>query len=204
MKKRLVCGVGINDADYEVQEFMCIVDDNSKKRQKCIWICPFYRKWTAMLVRSYSERYQEKRPNYRGCSVCQEWLTFSNFKAWMEEQDWEGKHLDKDILFPGNRVYSPDTCVFVDARVNTFLTEGNAARGEYMIGVSWSKKNKKFKALCNNGTGKQIYLGYFNEEIEAHKAWLDYKLQLAYQLAEEQTDTRIASALINRYKNYEV
>ena len=122
----------------------------------------------------------------------------------MENQDWQGKELEKDILFPGNKVYSAETCVFVDAKVNLFLTECNASRGDCMIGVCWHKKASKFVASCNDGGGKDMYLGLFNTEIEAHKAWLACKLKLAYQLASEQTDPRVAKALIERYENYKI
>ena len=203
MKKKLVCGVGIMDVDYRVQEFITLGCENGKRKQKLIWVCPFYEKWKSMLRRCYSEKYQEKQPTYKGCSVCQEWLTFSNFKAWMEGQDWEGKHLDKDILLSGNKVYNPQTCVFVDAKVNTFLTECNASRGQYMIGVYWSRDCSKFRAVCWDGSGKHKHLGYFSTELEAHKAWLAFKLKLAYKLASEQSDPRIAKALIERYTNYE-
>lgn len=203
-KSRLVYGVGIMDADYDVYEFITVIDENGKKKQKQIWICPFYVRWRCMLTRCYSEKLKEKHPTYKSCSVCQEWLTFTNFKRWMEKQDWQDKHLDKDILFPGNKIYSPDTCVFVDQRVNKFLIESNASRGQYMIGVSWRKDCSKFQALCNNGSGKLINLGYFNTELEAHQAWLDYKLKLAYELASEQTDPRVAKALIERYENYKI
>ena len=136
-KKKLVYDVGLNDADYKVQEFTTVVDENGKEGRKLAWMCPFYRKWTEMLKRCYSPIYQERHPTYIGCSTCRDWLVFSNFKMWMETQDWEGKELDKDILFPGNKVYGPATCVFVDKRVNTFSTECNASRGKYLIGVSW-------------------------------------------------------------------
>ena len=63
--RSLICGVGVNDANYAT----------SGKR-----MCPFYRRWINMLERCYSEKFQEKNPTYRGCSVCEEWLTFSNFK----------------------------------------------------------------------------------------------------------------------------
>lgn len=197
--KKPIYGVGINDADYEISRYEFV---GSKRKR--IWVCHFYRKWQDMLKRCYSEKYQEKYPTYKGCSVCQEWLIFSNFKAWMEKQDYEGKQLDKDILFPGNKVYNPETCVFVDQRVNSFLIETSAARGEYPIGVSWHKSCNKFKASCGDGSGKSKHLGHFSTELEAHKAWLDFKLKLAYQLAAEQTDLRIAKALIERYENYKI
>ena len=109
--KRLVYGVGINDADYVVQKWETIGYVNGKQKQKLIWICPYYSAWKSMLKRCYSSKYQDKRPTYKGCSVSDEWLTFSVFKVWMEKQDWEGKQLDKDLLFEGNKIYSADTCV---------------------------------------------------------------------------------------------
>jgi len=39
----------------------------------------------------------------------------------MERQDWEGKHLDKDILIPGNKIYSPDRCIFVSSLINLLI-----------------------------------------------------------------------------------
>lgn len=199
---KLVFGVGINDADYKVkiQESWY---ENGKQKFRLVWVCPFYRKWDSMLKRCYYEKYREKHPTYVGCTVCEEWLTFSNFKKWMEKQNWQDKHLDKDILFPGNKVYSPETCVFVDAKVNKFLTERGASRGEYMIGVNWDRKVNKFKALCGDGNGKQKHLGYFDSEIEAHHAWLAFKLEQAKVLANRQTDKCVAKALIERYTNYE-
>ena len=108
-----VYGVGTNDAGYAIQVMESVRGANGKPKQRIIWFCPFYRRWVHMLERCYSERYQEKKPTYIGCTVCEEWLRFSNFKSWMETQDWEGKHLDKDLLVEGNKIYSPDTCILV-------------------------------------------------------------------------------------------
>ena len=89
-----------------------------------------------MLDRAYSDKYKQRQPTYRDVTVCEEWHSFMRFRAWMVEQDWEGKELDKDILFQGNKVYSPDTCVFVDKAVNLFLTDCAASRGEWPLGFA--------------------------------------------------------------------
>ena len=199
-QKKLVCGVGINDADYVTQRFETIgyVDGKQKRRQ--VWICPYYATWKTMLKRCYSDKFQEKNPTYKDCTVSKEWLTFSNFKAWMEKQDFEGKQLDKDILFEGNKVYSPETCVFVSPMVNTFTTDAKAARGEWQLGVCWDENRKKFRASCNNPFTKKLEnLGRYTCELEAHKAWANRKLALAHELAAIQTDQRVAKALIERY-----
>lgn len=157
-----------------------------------------------MIARCYNVKHKESKPTYIGCTVCDEWLTFSNFKAWMESHNWENKHLDKDILVPGNKVYSPETCVFVSSVVNTFIIERDSARGEWPIGVIWDNTAQKFLVRCSNPfTKKGEHVGRFHCPQEAHQAWLTRKLELAKLLAAEQDDPRIAKALIERYENYD-
>ncbi len=199
-KKRLICAVGINDADYVVKVCETVGYVDGKRKQKLIWTCPFYMTWVSMLTRCYSDKYQARWPTYIGCVVVEEWKTFSNFKSWMEKQDWEGKHLDKDLLKHGNKIYGPDHCIFVTGIVNAFMTERTLDRGEWPIGVAWHKKSKKFQAqCCNPFTKKREHLGLFTCPNEAHKAWLKRKQELAILLAAEQTDERIAKALVDRY-----
>lgn len=87
--------------------------------------------------------------------------------------------------------------------VNLFTIDSGASRGDWSIGVYWDKNNGKFQSRCNNPfTKKQEYLGLFINEMDAHQAWLKRKLELAHLLAAEQTDERVAKALIGRYTNY--
>lgn len=200
--RKKVCGVGVNDADYAVVKRETIEVNGAQKRKQ-VWMCPHYRIWVSMLNRCYSAKTQERRPNYKGCSVSEEWLLFSNFKAWMEKQDWEGNQLDKDLLFEGNKIYSAETCVFVSPMVNSFTIDCRAARGDWMIGVVWDKPTEKFKSQCSNAFTKKVeHLGLFTCEQQAHNAWLKRKLELAHLLAAEQADERVAKALILKYTNY--
>lgn len=197
--KKLTFGIGINDADYAVRKNETIGYVDGKRKQKQIWVCPYYSVWVNMLNRC-SEKWQEKYPTYRGCSASTEWLTFSVFKNWMEAQDFEGLQLDKDILFEGNKIYSEATCVFISPMVNTFITDSGAARGEWLVGACWNKEKAKFQSNCRNPFTKKLeHLGCFTTEIDAHKAWLKRKLELAHELAAIQTDPRVAKALIDRY-----
>lgn len=203
-KKDMVYGVGINDADYVVHKKESIYV-NGKRKQVLSWVCPFYRAWCGMLKRCYSDKYQEQQPTYKGCTVSEEWLIFSNFRAWMIKQDCEGMQLDKDILVKGNKVYSKEVCVFVTHQTNIFITDSAKTRGKWMIGVSWNKEKTKFSSKCSNPFTKKLeHLGYFTCEQEAHKAWLKRKLEHAYALAAIQTDQRVADALVKRYLYYEV
>ena len=149
-RRKMVHGAGLNDSICKISQKI-----NGKKA-----ICQYYRKWADMLNRCYNPKFQERDPTYIGVTVCEEWLTFSRFKSWMETQDWEGKHLDKDLLFEGNKVYSLETCVFVSDRVNVFTINSGKARGNYLVGCSWNKNVEKFSSRCNNPfTRKYEYLG---------------------------------------------
>lgn len=198
--KKLVCGVGRNNADYTVTKRKEIGYVNGKRKQKIVWVCPYYSTWVDMLKRCYSAKLHDRHPTYIGCTVSADWLTFSNFKNWMEEQDWEGLQLDKDLIVEGNKIYSAETCVFVTEATNNFITDRGNARGDWLIGVCWKKEKAKFQAHCSNPfTNKREHLGYFDCEQQAHQAWKKRKLELAHELAAIQTDPRVARALINRY-----
>jgi hypothetical protein len=189
MAKKLVYGIGINDADYVYQG-----GRTSSVR------CNFYTVWSDMLRRCYSASYKEKHPTYADCYACEDWKLFSNFKAWMKSQDYQGKQLDKDLLFVGNKIYSPDTCVFVDAMTNKFTVDSAGIRGEWPIGVYFDMKENKFIAgCCNPITKKKERLGSFNSPAQAHLAWKTKKHEHALKLADMQTDQRVAEALRARY-----
>ena len=196
-------GVGTNDADYLVKVMETIKGLDGKQKKVTVWSCPFYNRWSDMIRRCYSEKYQMHQPTYKECTVCEEWKSFSKFKLWMEQQDWQEKELDKDLLCPGNKVYSPEACVFISSRVNTFMTERAAARGEWPIGVYWRSDREKFQAQCSNPfSGKYEYLGLYTLPELAHSAWLAKKAEHAHALAAVETDARVADSLTDRYINY--
>ena len=206
---KLVQGVGTNDADYSVLIMERLEErlPNGQRRQKLVWSCPYYNKWRGMLERGYSKKCKEKNPTYQDCSVSEEWLLFSNFRKWMTTKDWEGMQLDKDLLLEGNKVYSPETCIFISGKINNFIIDSKGARGKYLIGCSWDKHVGLFKAEVNNPFKlKRINLGRFNTELEAHLAWKKQKHLYSCELANSEyvTDERVRKVLLHRYENYNI
>ena len=197
---KLVCGVGVNDLGYKVHVKEEVTKNGGKRIQKTVFRCKYYAAWRGMLKRCYSKKSLESYPTYIGTSVYSEWLSATAFKKWMEQQDWHGKSLDKDIIVPGSKLYSTETCAFVLKATNLFVTANDACRGDYPIGVHLCKRTGKYIAQCNNPfTGKREYLGLFSTPEEAHEAWRKRKHELAQLVAATESDPRVVEALKKRY-----
>lgn len=195
----MIFGVGINDSLTPVSHRKRV-----DGRYVSLWVCPFYSSWASMLSRCYSKKIKSKHPTYNECIVSDEWKRFSSYKKWMEGEKWQGMHLDKDILVPGNKVYGPDTCVFVSQKLNKFITDSGFTRGQYPIGVDLDRKSGSYRSRCQDPfSGACESLGSFSSPEEAHEAWRKRKHEHACRYADMQTDQRIADALRSRYAKKE-
>lgn len=159
--------------------------------------------WCNMMGRCYNEKTKDKFPTYFGiCTVCDNWLTFSNFKSWYDKNYIEGYVLDKDILIKGNKVYSPDTCCFVPQEINKMLTKGDAIRGDLPIGVCHSGGNYLARITINK---KYINIGVFNNPISAFNAYKQAKEKHIKQVAQQYFDDgKITEKVYNALMNYHI
>lgn len=184
-----VQGVGINDIP------------GSSSLSKDGKLCRYYATWSAMIQRCYSASYQIKKPWYVGVEVCREWHLFSNFKRWMESQDWEGKELDKDILSFEGKIYSPETCCFVTSLVNNFFRPPTKNK-LLPQGVRLNPSKMKFYCeVFNPFKWKNEKSGLFDTPEMAHMEWKRLKLSIAEELLRDEKDHRIISALRKRFSS---
>lgn len=114
---RLVQGHGINDMPWGW------ASENE-------WNKRVYRKWERMLYRCYNEEYHKTKngKNYIGCTVCERWLTLSNFVEDFENIDGYEREkflngelvLDKDIKSGGkNKTYIIEQCLLTSIEENS-------------------------------------------------------------------------------------
>ena len=187
-----VYGVGINDYKGSV---------------KCGFIhLRSYNVWVEMLKRCYNDAYKSKNETYRYCYVCDDWLRFSVFKTWFDENYIEGYQLDKDILVKGNKIYSPDTCCFVPKKINSFICKSDKKRGKTPIGVSireYANRLKYFSYVTING--KRQHLGVFDTPEEAFYAYKEAKEAYIKEVAQEYYDAgKITKRVYDALMNYKV
>lgn len=163
--KKPVCGIGINDLQDAQRELA-------------------YKVWSNMLRRCYDEKWRHRNPAYAGCTVCEDWLTYSNFRIWFIERYQDGYQLDKDIKVHGNRIYSPETCLLVPKTINTLFVSKRASRGEYPIGVSYLRG--KYAAAISKTDGRKgaTYIGIYSTPVEAFEAYKAAKEAHIKEIAE--------------------
>ena len=145
--------------------------------------------WRDMFKRCYDLKYLSKFNTYIGCSVCEEWYNYQNFGKWYDENYYEiDEHkmeLDKDILHKGNKIYSPETCVFVPQEINYLFVKCNKSRGQYPIGVYLHSDGDKYVAQCNDVNKKAKYLGRYDTIEETFEVYKDYKEDVIKGIADK-------------------
>jgi len=169
-----------------------------------------YNAWHNMLKRCYSENFQKNYPTYKGCTVCEEWHNFQVFAKWFDDNYYELEgyvvEIDKDILVKGNKIYSPETCVFTPHFINSLFIKSDASRGTYPIGVTSDIRthNNKYLAQCCKGD-KIIshYVGNYNTPELAFNAYKNYKEQLIKDIADKYKD-KIPQKLYDAMYAYEI
>lgn len=133
-----------------------------------------YKCWARMLTRCYNEKYQERSPWYRGCSVCNEWHNFQVFAKWHKQnhpKDGGSYHLDKDILFSGNKVYRPEACSFVTAKENTQEAKCKRTISVVSSGGKIVKSNSAAAISRIIGVSESVLSRIINGKQESSKGW---------------------------------
>lgn len=141
-----------------------------------------------MIHRCYSNKMTSRRMRYLGCSVNLAWSRATEFKKWMLENNWnESLRLDKDILFPGNKEYGPDTCALVPHYVNASIVLPDSSDSFLPYGVTYQSVYKddprpaikRYQVRCCTGGPDSFrrHLGSFSCSMEAHKVWQLAKIE---------------------------
>jgi hypothetical protein len=104
-----------------------LVVENGSKTQA-------YMVWHEMIGRCYKkQKHRSSNTYYKISTVCDEWKCFQVFAEWYYKEMYyiknERLHLDKDILYANNKIYSPFTCMLVPQRINSLFTNRRNTRG---------------------------------------------------------------------------
>ena len=177
------------DINKLYNEGICdITGSDNGKQTKC------YETWKGMFRRCYSDEWHKREPTYKGCVVCEEWKIYSNFKKWYDENyyeiDEENMQLDKDILHKGNKIYSPENCIFTPKIINCIFTKTNANRNDICIGVQYNQdKSYKYKSQASyynfeKHKKQKINLGKYNDKLEAFNAYKQFKESYIKEMAD--------------------
>lgn len=171
-----------------------------------------YKQWLKMLDRCYVHK-NGRSPTYIDCEVTKEWHNFGNFAndyenilGFKEMQEYPDIkfHLDKDILFHKNKIYSFQTCCFVPEKINILFVNIQNTKSLLPTGLSYHHNGQiRVTIFFNN---KQEHLGLFSDTLEGIKEakemyWVR-KLQIANIYLQEYSflNERIQDAVIKKVK----
>lgn len=122
---------------------------------------PVYNTWRSMLARCYNPNHNSfTRYGGSGVKVCDAWHDFQTFARWYEDNYVDGWHMDKDLLSPQAKIYSPDTCVYLPHDIHHCIGVKHK-KGVYKVSKA---KGYGVKMYIDN---KRTYLGYYNTAEEA-------------------------------------
>ena len=132
-----------------------------------------YQTYNAMVSRTKTGgKVQARYPTYIGASNGFE--DFQTFADWATQQvgyGVPGFHLDKDLLVPGNKVYSPETCCFLPGEINNALRRGRSSKkSDCPVGIHHNNKNGL--AACIGIHGKTVFLASTPTSTKADMAHL--------------------------------
>ena len=138
-------------------------------------LCQAYTYWHSMMTRCYDPILHKRIPAYKGCIECDEWHKLSSFKSWFENPQngyKTGYCLDKDVLFKGNKIYSPETCLFLPKEINSMFTTKRRYRSNLPLGVQ--KHHNRYSAV-SSVNHKTKFIGAFATPEEAFAAYKVFK-----------------------------
>ena len=140
--------------------------------------------WYGIKLRCQSGTSSQKaRPTYKGCSMSDNFKDYQLFTNWYVPQvgyGVDGYHIDKDILYNGNKLYGEDTCVLVPLDLNNFFVSCNARRGDCPQGLTFRQDINKYQVVVRAG-GRSVYLGVFADILCAKAAYKKAKEAEAYR-----------------------
>lgn len=149
-----------------------------------------YKTWSSIVQRCYNDATILTSPTYSDVFVSDEWLIYSNFKAWFDANYVEGWHVDKDIINAcASRLYSEENCAFVPQEINSLLLSCTKTYNSKLPqGVILNCTGTMYRARVSK-RGKYVSLGTYPTKECAFEAYREAKVEYIRELADKWRDS---------------
>lgn len=138
-----------------------------------------YKTWNHILGRCYNKTNKDyKWYGGKNVKICDEWLCFQNFAKWFYENYPNIENikfnLDKDLLQKNveNKIYSPETCVFLPQGVNGFLANVQQTNTSGAIGVRLCSKTTYISTINDFNLKKVKTIGCYKDFEDAKNSYI--------------------------------
>ena len=178
--------VWVNNEEYvDLQRGIMLVEELGRWQEYIPYITlksnAAYSIWNGIYIRCYKEK--------NGSYMCDLWLNDKDsFAEWWSSEyyecDGESMAVDKDLLFPGNKEYSPKKCCIMPQTLNTMLSnckkhrtgKWKTAKMDLPLGVRYDNKlNMYYGEIRPYGHDEVIRLSYWETPEEAFEEYKRHK-----------------------------
>ena len=134
--------------------------------------------WRRILYKCFDDEVKD----HLICKIDNNWLNFQVFAKWYNTNNIPSWCIDKDLKIPGNKKYSPDTCLVIPTELNSSIKDGYKSKSKLPFGINFNSKGKGLKYWINNEYNNQKS-GYFDNLDEAIKFYWDQKYKRLLELS---------------------
>lgn len=136
--------------------------------------------------------------SYKDAQMSDEWANDRNtFIQWYQDNyyecDGESMAVDKDLLYPGNKLYAKERCVILPQALNSMLANCKKhklkkakASNELPLGVRYDHRLKTYYGVITPcGSKELLQLSHWDTPDEAFAEYREYKLMEIRKMAEK-------------------
>lgn len=150
--------------------------------------------------------------NYKDAQMSDEWANNRNtFIQWYQDNyyecDGESMAVDKDLLYPGNKLYAKERCVILPQALNSMLANCKKhklkkakASNELPLGVRYDHRLKTYYGVITPcGSNELLQLSHWDTPDEAFAEYREYKLVEIRKMADkykEKVPDKVYQALL--------
>lgn len=162
-----------------------------------------YNSWASMIARCYRKKLKDRYPTYAECYCTEEWKNYQNFCEFYTKDKWrrKGWQLDKDLLVLGNKIYSPETCVFLPPELNTLglsFETSKSSSGHKNIGTCPASGKWMVSGFSEEAKNRKTTIGRF-ESLDEAIYWSKIFEVRRYESILQKWDNKIDHRAINAF-----
>lgn len=176
--------------------------NNNVDRKSKPFVC-----WRNVLNRCYNQKYIAKHPQSKGSTIAEEWLNYSNFLDWYNQNYYEvsqGQIMINTLLKSNSKHYCAKNCIFLPREINDVFAKYSIKQNDDSLPIDifvrdYTSYGKTFPVWQVSVSDR--YIGIYSDRAEAMQVWQETKQNQLDTLIKKY-ETEMPQNVIDILKNY--